>query len=135
MNYTNWHVNYACHNSEPYQSDWWTKIVVMVNYSSLHGELCQSWLVSNTSQDRWTMPVRIFNFSRKDGEYKKFLEHSLCFSPTKNYIDRINLFHYNEEFCRNIRLHEYFPSRSHNYDSSKRNHAYHLKADPNMWTL
>ena len=51
-------------------------------------------------------------------EHFKLLEHGLSFCPTRKYIDRIKICHDNERFCRNIRLHEYFPSRTINYTSS-----------------
>ena len=50
-------------------------------------------------------------------EHFKLLEHGLSFCPTKNHIDRIKICHDNERCYRNIRLQEYFPSRTYNYTS------------------
>ena len=51
----------------------------------------------------------------------KLLKHGLSFCTTKKHIDRIKICHDNETFCTNVRLHEYFSSRTFNYTSPEKN--------------
>ena len=54
--------------------------------------------------------VTNFSHYKLSEEHCKLLKHGYSFCPAKKHIDRIKICYDNERCCRNIRLHEHFPS-------------------------
>ena len=65
-----------------------------------------------------TLQSNVANLSdfKLSPEHNKFLQLGLSFCPTPKFADPVKIFHDNEQFCRRLRLHEYFLS---NGDANK----------------